>query len=360
VLPGQRIEVLEPSSPSPAERRAMTLAGVRSVEPALAEDGTVKGVWVEWIEVSDFHTSGPRDRHYLLNRMTGAVTFGDGVQGMVPPAGTANIRARSYRAGGGSRGNKPAGTITELKTTVANVQGVTNTVPSVGGTDLGSEAALEDLGPRVLRHGHVAMTAEDYEDLARAASPDVARARTVTPHFDPIAQEAPTPSLPAGSVLVIIVPSGSEPRPAPSLSLIEDVRSHLLARCPPAVALKVTGPDWVRVTAQVTIAPVSIEASDELVAEARAALDRYLHPLTGGADGEGWEFGKLPWASDLYPILTAVRGAHHIRRLELVYEREQESGVWTVFPEDTPPDAMLRILVFSGPHTIDVYSGDEG
>ncbi|MFT3767550.1 MAG: putative baseplate assembly protein [Minicystis sp.] len=355
VLPGQRIDVLEPATLSSAKEQGIDLSAV-GVEPALDERGDVMGYWVPWSEVSDFHASGPGDRHYLLDRTTGEIRFGDGVRGLPPPVGQANVRAATYRAGGGSRGNRPAGTITELKTTVAYVQGVVNTVSSTGGSDLGSVSRLKELGPRILRHGQYAIAAEDYEDLACQASTAVARARAVTPTFDPVAQIAPPTSFPAGSVLVIVVPFGAEARPAPAPSLIEDVRSYLLARCPPAVSLRIAGPDWVRVTAEVTLAPVSITASDELVVKARTAIERWLHPLTGGPDQGGWEFGSLPQASDIYPILMGIPGVDHIRKLKLTYEQETDTGSWVLFPASTPADVMRRILVFSGAHEIDVYA----
>jgi hypothetical protein len=361
VLSGQRIQVLEPAAPQETERAALVLAGgADAIVPAFDEGGDSVGVWVTWSEASDFHTSDSRDRHYTLNHMTGQILFGDGVRGLVPPSGAGNVRASFYRAGGGSRGNRAIGTITGLKTTVANVAGVTNTVPSVGGTDMGSVAEQKELGPRTLRHGHYAICSEDFEDMAREASTDVVRARAVTPHFDPVAQTSPAASLPAGSVLLIVVPSGAGARPIPPPALIEDVRRYIEARCPPAVSLRVSGPDWVRVTAQVTLVASSPEASDEIVAEARAALQRYLHPLTGGPEGRGWDFGAVPHTSDLYPMLGRLAGVDHIRRLTLAYEVESAPDTWVTFSESTPPDVLHRVLIFSGSHAIDIYAGTGG
>jgi hypothetical protein len=361
VLPGQRIQVLEPAPPPPAEQAAITLAeGADAIVPAFDEGGDPLGVWVTWSEVSNFHTAGSRDRYYLVNRATGQVLFGDGTHGLIPPPGRSNVRARAYEAGGGSRGNLPAGAITGLKTTAPHVEGVTNTVPSVGGADLGSVAQQKELGPRKLRHGGYAITREDFEDLAREASPDVARARAVTPSFDPVAHTTPTPSLVAGSVLVIVIPFGAEARPVPAPPLLEAVRSHLGPRCSPVVSLRVSGPDWVRITARVEIVPASLEAAGGLVATARAAIAAYLHPLTGGPKGQGWEFGRLPQASDVYAILTAIQGVDHIQNLAVLHEQESSPGEWAELPESTPADALHRVLCFSGSHVIDIVSGSGG
>ena len=33
--------------------------------------GRLREIWVRWHEVTDFYASGPRDRHYVLDRFTG-------------------------------------------------------------------------------------------------------------------------------------------------------------------------------------------------------------------------------------------------------------------------------------------------
>ncbi|MHC5059061.1 MAG: hypothetical protein ACYTKD_30770, partial [Planctomycetota bacterium] len=68
-----------------------------------------------WTETDDFSDSGPDDRHYVLNRGTGEVLFGDGRHGKVPVAGANNVTVSPYRYGGGTRGNVGAGTITQLR-----------------------------------------------------------------------------------------------------------------------------------------------------------------------------------------------------------------------------------------------------
>ena len=79
-----------------------------------ATDGTIvvgpgdpRGVLdVAWTEVTDFDASGPDDRHYVLDRAKGTITFGDEVRGAVPDAGQ-RVLARSFRRGGGTEGNVP-------------------------------------------------------------------------------------------------------------------------------------------------------------------------------------------------------------------------------------------------------------
>ena len=79
-----------------------------------------------WEPVDDFAASGPDDAHFTLNRTTGEVRFGDGIDGRIPVANpdnpNGNIIARLYRSGGGSSGNVGAETLTNLLTFVEHIE----------------------------------------------------------------------------------------------------------------------------------------------------------------------------------------------------------------------------------------------
>jgi hypothetical protein len=370
VLEAQRLEVLEPEPPSEPEQAALAAQeGEDTVMPVLNEDGHPVGAWVRWHAVTDFYGSGPRDRHYTLDSATGQVRFGDGQHGMPPPKGTRSVRA-SYRTGGGARGNRPAQSITQLKTAVPYVDSVINLQGASGGADREALEQIKERGPKILRHGYLAVTVDDFEDLAREASTAVARVKALTPRFDPLEQADPdnTKGVPgAGEVFLLLVPQGSDRRPTAGLGLLQDVEGYLAVRRAPAVKLKLGAPDWVEAAADVVVAPTSPEGADELRAAVSAAIERYLHPLTGGADGRGWDFGRLPHASDLYPVVGALAGVNHIRKLSLVYRKAPpqapfdavSDSTWPLFDEDEAGDALERVLVFSGVHTVRIASPEE-
>ena len=99
--------------------------------------------WVPWEEVRTLATSQALDRHYTVELDTGLVRFG--LRSRVPQLGE-RIRAVTYRHGGGSAGQVPAGAITSL-VGVASVK-VTNPVPAVGGDDVAAEEPDDHRGQR--------------------------------------------------------------------------------------------------------------------------------------------------------------------------------------------------------------------
>jgi predicted phage baseplate assembly protein len=343
ILPGQRLEVREPELPSAAERAVLELEeGVDAVRMVLDAVSRPKEIWVCWHQVRDVYASGPRDRHYVVDRLSGELRFGDGLNGLVPPIGIGNIRLASYRTGGGRAGNRPAGAIVQLKTTVPYVDKVTNHEPAAGGADAEPLESLFDRVPREVRHGGRAVTVEDYEDLAHLATPEVARALCVplaNLAADPLVQQPGTP----GEVSLIIVPDAADAKPLPSLALIRRVQEFLDRVHVSTARLSVVGPLYVRVDVTAEVAVVALEGATAVLAGLEQRIAGFLHPLTGGLDGAGWDFGRRPHESDFYALLEAAPGVDHIRALDVV-EVEDVAGA----------TLTGRFLVSSGPPSISV------
>ncbi|MGB3942456.1 MAG: putative baseplate assembly protein [Candidatus Manganitrophaceae bacterium] len=324
VLAGQQLEVREPELPSAeAEEAIKKEEGEGAITTTLDATGRPTEIWVRWHPVSDFYGSQPSDRHYVFDHLRGEVRFGDSLNGSIPPRGNGNIRMARYETGGGALGNRPAGAIVEMKTTVPYVDQVVNHEAAEGGSDAESLDSLIERSPREIRHRNRAVTMEDYEDLAKLASPEVVRAKSVPLRnltTDPLARE-PLP----GEVGVIIVPRSNEQKPLPSLELIRRTETFLKEHAPLTAHLSVVGPLYIRVDVTVEVALVSLEGASGVEQAVYQALAAFLHPLTGGLDGTGWDFGRKPHRSDFYALIERVAGVDHVRFLKVV-ETEAVSG----------------------------------
>jgi hypothetical protein len=302
VLPGQVLEISE-RSPQSAESR----------------------VWVTWNVVEHFLHSGPHDRHYTIDRQTGQILFGDGHRGAIPPPGTDNIVFKEYRVGGGSGGNILPETLTQLRTTIPFVQQVSNPLQANGGADAEPLEVFVPRALRVVRHRHRAVTSEDYEDLALAASPLVARASCV-PSFDlkrdPFAKEKRS-----GVVSVIVLPRSDSEAPTPDESLLDVVRRYLKDHAPTGITICVVGPRYVplHVEVDVVLQPGTIPAVVER--SVKHAIDKFLHPVSGGPDGQGWDAGSYPAQGALHSCLVKVPGVHHVRRVHLGDQDECQTAL---------------------------------
>jgi predicted phage baseplate assembly protein len=298
-----------------------------------------------WNKVSDFFASTADDNHFVLNRTTGEVQFGDGQHSRIPIANLDNpdssIVARVYRYGGGKTGNIAPGRLTDLLGGVAGVDanGITNLPPAVGGRD---EETLEEAklrAPQALKNQCRAVTAEDFESLAQQAA-GVQRAKAL-----PLAHPGfPGVQVP-GAVTVIVVPDSDAPNPLPSEGLIRTVCAYLDQRRLLTTELYVVSPTYHQVRVQAEV----IASGEADLAEVKRSLTddllTYFHPLKGGEDGFGWPFGGDVFFSLVYRRVLAVPGVRRIQELILEIDGEKQP-----FCRDVPIEPGA--LIFSTEHEV--------
>jgi predicted phage baseplate assembly protein len=253
-----------------------------------------------WSEVEDFFGTGPNDRVYVLDRTAGTVRFGNGTNGAILVANVSssqtNVVAESYEFGGGARSNVSAGTITTVMTAIPGIDagGVTNPFAAGGGTD---EETLDDAklrAPEALKSHDRAVTAEDFELLAKEAAP-VARAQAL-PLYNPNFRGINVP----GSVSIIIVPNSASPTPMPSPGLLRTVCAYLDQRRLITTELYVLPPTYVPVAVAVEVVATDDADVAQVQQDVENAIANFLDPLIGGSDGQGWPFGGTIYYSDLY------------------------------------------------------------
>ena len=158
----------------------------------------------------------PRDRHYVLNRTTGEVRFGDGRNGAIPIANVANpganVVARRYRYGGGTHGNvgrrgaaraaqrrAPASTRTASPNLVASLRRPRRGDPRPGQAD--------GRRPRSGR-GAGRSPSDDFEFFAQPG-----REHRAGPGAAAAAPRLPRTSTVPGVVTVVVVPDSADPEP---------------------------------------------------------------------------------------------------------------------------------------------------
>lgn len=322
-------ELLGRSDGSPGQKFLLQNTPIlpRGPGETLEVEGNVQGGYEPWQEVRDFSGSGPSDRHFILDSLSGEIEFGLAIRepsgetvqhGMIPPAGH-RLRFGSYRSGGGVIGNVGPGTITVLKSSIPYVASVTNLEAASGGAESETMDHAKMRAPKMLRACTRAVTADDFEFLALEASPQVARARCVGPGTRGIGQ-----STSAGVVRLLLVPAVAHadgPIAREDLELTrqgrDEVLDYLDERRMLGTRLEIMSPAYV---------PISVEARmkgkpgtdfQQVASEIEAMLYRYINPVCGGSDGKGWPFGHDVSAPEVYAAIYATGGFSHIEELSL-------------------------------------------
>lgn len=121
----------------------------------------------EWVKVSNFIDSDITSKQYMTEVTENdevKVMFGSGSSGMIPPIHDNGITA-TYRIGGGSQGNVPLESITQMTSKLAVVIDTFNVEQVQVGRDKETIEEARIHAPLSLRTLWRAVTLEDYENL---------------------------------------------------------------------------------------------------------------------------------------------------------------------------------------------------
>ena len=271
--------------------------------------------WIKWEEVQTFSLSGTDSRHYMLDSESGTLIFGDGKNGMIPPAGTDNIQC-DYMYGGGTLGNVKAGTISKIWDNFPAIESGVNPVAADGGFDQEETEDAKARGPYTLKNRDRGVTCEDIEWLVREAAPQIAIVKcfpTMNTELD----------FSAGEGTVIVVPEYKDPKPVPSQELLNGIDKYLSKRIAAVLKtdsgpkLNVIGPDYIRVGVEASVEYTAPESGKIIEGSIIDKLKKFLDPLYGGQERTGWKLGKNLYISEICSEIKNTSGVDFIKSISI-------------------------------------------
>jgi hypothetical protein len=313
--------------------------------------------FVLWQRVDDLGVLQGPVQAYVLDAEAGTVTCGNQLQGMIVPAGR-RVRVRSMRAGGGSTGNLPAGTLSSIQAFDASGNQINQTITvqqpiaTTGGGDSETLDAASQRIPSLLQNQGRAVTAEDYTNLAlQTPGTDVARAE-VLPLFKP---QTRTPNVP-GVVSVMVIPNKDgvmNPCPRADRPMLETVYQYLNPRRPVTAEMYVIASEYVGLGIALAVEIKTGYQTLEVGQAVETALRRYLWPLApGGLDNTGWPLGRSVRSFELEVIVSRVAGVIEVNRLDLF--RPLPGGGYQQLPTDASGKSELTLESWQLPEVLDV------
>lgn len=343
-----------------------------------------------WQEVDNFGASSADDPHYLIDNANGTVQFGPLIReshqlqqkiheqaaiqswgrssrirqsvtslidqpiqavlepldrldkrqyGRVPPIGS-EIYIKTYRVGGGSRGNVGVGTLTVLKTSIPYIKRVVNYAAAEGGQDAESLNQAMVRVPEILRTRETAISPEDFERIAKKFD----QGRAVYFAHCVRVSHLTTP----GVVRLLIIPqikaySFTQGLHPDKLQLEPDLerslQKHLNLHRALGIRATIEPPSYVgiQVTAQIYLQPQYQQAADlnYLQQTLCRELYQFLNPITGGFEKQGWPLGRAVQTSDVITLLQAYPEVRSVGEVQLFCWRRyqhQETVGWMRIP----------------------------
>ncbi len=307
-----------------------------------------------WREVESFTNVGDDPHAYLVDRMSGVITFAPAAR-LEQQSGELeeNVRALAaipgarreirlwYRRGGGPDGNVEANTLTQLKDPLAGIQ-VTNPGPAVGGRAMETLENALVRGPQQLHSLRRAVTARDFELIVLHNSQAVARAKALT-------QAALWAYATPGTVEVLLVPSVPEEKRGGGQLTVETLQAYqteearafvqqVLDECRPLGTT--CRAIWARYKLVHVQARIVVRREENLQAVKQRVIERLyqsINPLPTAFSSTGWLFGQALRASHVYDIALAEPGVRWVDQVRLVLDEVPDANVTAIIADDTQP-----------------------
>jgi hypothetical protein len=313
-------------------------AALLSIDPQFVQSTVqdLPGDWVLWTQVRDPLDYDSASRVYSLDEDAGVITFGNGLNGMIPPIGRDVIVAFSYRRtdpGAPGSDDVPGNDVSaraslNLISPLAGVESVTAADHSAGGARPEDVDRVLRFSTARLRHRGRAVTARDFEDLALELSPNLVQARC---------------DVRGSSLKLIAVKGGTDPLPTAAerrellRALLECASEELAA----ANALTVAPPRIreLRVVLNLVVADLS-DAGEVSVAVGKR-LSGFFDAGKGGADHSGWPLGQSPEHDDIAFALLDVPKLEEVAAIELLEVLDHDAEA--AWPSAVANDEIVRL-----------------
>jgi hypothetical protein len=283
---------------------------------------------VPWKNCTSLSECGPNDNGFEIDATTGRVTFGNGLNGRIPPAGSQVLV--TYAVSDGDQGNVAR----NRKWKVTGIEGVAgiNLDPITGGASPPGWDDQRHEARQRFRADRALVTAEDIVAAALALPLlEVARAWVA----------APNTNAPQMGMLTLVAlrsrPNGLEPQQVPETARwLEAIRRSLAAQMPLGTRLAVVAPRYKDFSTQLTLEahprldpkPVEDAVMKELAR--RFSLD-------GRADGATPRQPGVPLSKrDLAAWLRTIAGVKRVVDLQFLDANGQDLPEICVSPNGLP------------------------
>lgn len=267
------------------------------------------GKAITWTPVEDLARSGPEERDYVLDEARGTIRFGNGVNGLMPPAGR-QIDRDALDVTAGVQGNLAVGVEWAIEGVASAAGSWTNRGPMAGGRDAWDREALLTAVRRRSRKRMAMLTDAELRDAATGLEGFGLERAEVLPRFLPTLPHRPVP----GARTLLLHPGdgvqGSE-------AWVDAIERRLASRRVLGERLSLAAAELVTiaVAAELLIASgsdaPSIREAVETVLKARLSAFRKSPTI------EPWPSGRPVTIGELEALVAGVEGVVAVPRMRV-------------------------------------------
>ncbi len=312
------------------------------VRPVYLDDGRLEAIWVKWHEKEDLRRALPKERAYQVDYIHGIVKFGDSRHGAIPPAQHQESISIAFSVSAGALGNLPAKSMGGFFGAVEGVDAVSNEKPLLGGVQMETAHATVRRMTAELSGMGVMVTQDDFEEVLRCAEQNIYRVRCI-PHVN--RQNHPE----IGNLAVAILPTDFMQGYEKFSVLAKRVRQYVLQRAPINLhRIEVFEVSYLEIAVAADLVIREYDRYHEVYRNVTERLQRFLNPVCGNFNKQGWEIGTLPTREQVYNYIKTTEGVQWVKSVNLFTSMVTEHGRQDVAAENLPQHAFM-VPVFGEP-----------
>lgn len=307
--------------------------------------GDITEFFVKWEEKDNFLSSGPLDRHYVLDRMNNRILFGDGVRVKIPQCTTGVAFTAGVRCCNGAMGNVEAGMINSSENYLMYVERIYNPLPAYGGCNMETLEQALARGADLISGGGRFVTEQDYRNEIINYSENINKSALVS-GVDKYGNENDR------MLYVVLLMKDFRNGSSSFYRMQGELKRSLLDNCEMTILpseLSVEEPVFVELNVDVWVQIINIEDSFEVQNLLRETLEDYLNPITD-ATHKGWEIGVVPRKTQILMKLNSLKSEAIIRHIVITAQYKDSNGTRVVDLEDLKVSPFM--VVCSGTHKI--------
>lgn len=284
--------------------------------------GDISEFFVRWTEVDNFDASAPSDRHYLIDRMTSTIHFGDGVSVMIPGAQPGVAFTVQAVCCNGVKGNLPKGAVNSTFGKLLYIDSIYNPIATYAGSNIESIESAHLRGANMLNSKNRLVSELDFVREVKAFSTSVSKVKCVVGRDIDGTVNDRIVSL---AVMMKDFQEGAYSFNSLKGRLVE----RLLKRCEATVTkemISVTEPIYVEISVDVWAEVHSMNNSFMLQSLIKDSISAFIDPISGGSRA-GWEIGTLPNESQIRMMLQSIKCDAYLSKHIITVRYVDRSGV---------------------------------
>lgn len=308
--------------------------------------GEITSFFVRWKEsaVLEHET---RKRSYSLDRLTGTLSFGDGIHTGFPKVLDDVAFKVRIRCCSGQKGNVEKGTITESMENLMFVNRITNPIRGYGGSNMETIEKALKRGSNLLRNRGRIVSEQDYIEEILNYSDGIDQVKCIT--GTTIRQEEDD-----RAVSFVLLMKDFDHQAGSFQSISGKIKEELLESCELSVLqnhLHIVEPIFVKISVDLWVKTLQVDLGFEIQNILQEYLTNYFNPASG-EKSRGWEIGVIPQKNQIAMELSMLRKDAYIQKMAVTAAYSDERGEHLVDLDDLEINPFM--ICSSGKHQIHV------